>query len=101
MQRSVGLTSDEEIGVTNTCTNGTPERPGVFHPLPWLANPHAQTILAMFWPRGRESYPSTHQLVQLPDGDKLVVVISTPPEWGPGGRTVVMVHGLCGCFGSA
>jgi len=55
----------------------------------------------MFWPRGHESFPSTPQLVELPDGDKLVVVISTPPQRRPGGRTVVMVHGLCGCYGSA
>ena len=72
-----------------------------FRPLPLLSDPDLQTIVAMFWPIGRERFPSTHQPVALPDGDKLSVVISTPPAWQPPGRTVVMVHGLCGCFGSA
>jgi hypothetical protein len=77
-------------------SNGLPS----FRPLPLLSSPHAQTIVAMFWPLGRERFPSTHQLVALPDGDKLSVVISTPPAWLSDVRTVVMVHGLCGCYGS-
>lgn len=74
--------------------------PVCFRPLPLLGNAHAQTIVAMFWPSGREDFPSSHQLVELSDGDKLVVVISTPPAWRPNQRTVVLVHGLCGCHGS-
>jgi hypothetical protein len=57
-------------------------------------------IVAMFWPGRAESYPSTHRSVDLPDGDKLVAVISTPPGWQADDRTVLMVHGLCGCYGS-
>jgi predicted alpha/beta-fold hydrolase len=71
-----------------------------FRPLPWLSHPHVQTVAAMFWPSGRESFPSMHRLVDLADGDQLAVVVSTPTDWRPDRRTVVMVHGLCGCHGS-
>jgi hypothetical protein len=71
-----------------------------FRPLPFFRSGHAQTIAAIFWPSGAESYPSEHRLINLPDGDKLVLVISTPTGWRPEQRTVVMVHGLCGCYGS-
>ena len=72
----------------------------LFRPLPLLFHPHVQTVAALFWPSRRESYPSTHRLLPLPDGDKLVVVVSTPSVWQPDRRTIVMVHGLCGCYGS-
>jgi hypothetical protein len=71
-----------------------------FQTLPLLGNPHVQSVVAMFWRSTRESVPSVHRIVELPDGDKLVVVVSTPPEWRPDRRTAVMVHGLCGCYGS-
>jgi hypothetical protein len=71
-----------------------------FRPLPLLTNPHAQTIAAMFWPRGREQWPSAHRLIDLPDGDRLAVVMSTPKSWTTASRTVVLVHGLCGCYRS-
>jgi predicted alpha/beta-fold hydrolase len=71
-----------------------------FRPLPLLSNPHVQTILGRFWPQRRETFPSVHSLVELPDGDALAVVVSTPAHWRSGDRTVVMVHGLCGCYGS-
>lgn len=75
-------------------------RPADFRPLPLLGNPHLQTILGRFWPQRRESFPSVHSLVEVPDGDALAVVVSTPAQWRCGDRTAVMVHGLCGCHGS-
>jgi uncharacterized protein len=71
-----------------------------FRPLPMLRGGHAQTIAAMFWPSRSGSYPSEHCLLDLPDGDRLALVISTPSEWRPEQRSVVLVHGLCGCYGS-
>ncbi len=68
--------------------------------MPLLSNPHVQTILGRFWPQCRESFPSVHSLVALPDGDALAVVVSTPEQWRGGDRTAVLVHGLCGCHGS-
>src|SRR5437870_3447352 len=89
--RSVYTTSDP---------NQEPSNAPDFRPLPLLSNAHVQTIAAMFWPQRGERTPSTHRLVELPDGDKLVIVISTPPQWRPGSRTAVLVHGLCGCYAS-
>lgn len=71
-----------------------------FRPLPFLRNPHLQTILGRAsW--GRELFPSVHHLIGLEDGDKLAVVVSTPAGWEPEDRTAVLVHGLCGCYQSA
>lgn len=72
----------------------------VFRALPLLRSPHMQTIVAMMWPQRGEWFSSTHHLIELADGDKLAVVVSTPTDWRPGRRTVVLVHGLCGCHGS-
>jgi predicted alpha/beta-fold hydrolase len=83
-------------------TSGDKQARGLpaFRPLPILRGGHAQTVAAMFWPSRSGSYASEHRLIDLPDGDRLVLVVSTPPEWRPEHRTVVLVHGLCGCYGS-
>jgi predicted alpha/beta-fold hydrolase len=82
------------------CVDKQTRRVPSFRPVRVLRGGHMQTIAAMFWPSGPEACPSEHQLVALPDGDKLVCVVSTPPAWRPEHRTVVLVHGLCGCYGS-
>lgn len=65
-----------------------------FRPLPLLGNPHLQTLLANGVSLAREP-ASTTRLVELPDGDRLAVEVSTPVGWVDG-PTVAMVHGLCG-----
>jgi predicted alpha/beta-fold hydrolase len=40
------------------------------------------------------------QFVRLPDGDQIALEVSTPPYWQPTDRTVILLHGLCGCHGS-
>src|SRR5262245_53842137 len=82
------------------CADKQPRQVPAFRPVPVIRGGHMQTIAAMFWPSGPETYPSEHRLVGLPDGDKLVCVVSTPSAWRPDHRTVVLVHGLCGCYGS-
>jgi hypothetical protein len=66
-----------------------------FRPLPLLANPHLQTIVAsqIYVPI---EPPAVTQVVQLPDGDSIALEVSTPECWHPGQPTVVLVHGLCG-----
>ena len=66
-----------------------------YRPLP-LAGPHLQTILASQI-TFRRAPPSTTRLVDLPDGDRIALAISTPPTWTPRAPTVVLIHGLCGC----
>lgn len=66
-----------------------------FDPCPFLSDPHQQTILSSFlnWLTAPEA---KQKLVLLPDGDKLSLEVSTPPNWQNGDLTVAMVHGLCG-----
>ena len=66
-----------------------------FRPFPLLGNPHTQTIAA--WLGSRREPPSERHGIDLDDGDRLAVEVSTPPSWHDGDATVLMLHGLCGC----
>jgi predicted alpha/beta-fold hydrolase len=67
-----------------------------FRPLPLLGNPHVQTVLST-WLRGPEvSLETREHMVPLADGDRLMLHDTTPPDWKPGDRIVLMVHGLGG-----
>src|SRR5947209_18296652 len=68
-----------------------------FRPLPFLGNPHVQTILGSLWKGPPVSLPSRLHVVPLPDGDALAAHETTPPEWVPGAPIVLLVHGLGGC----
>ena len=73
------------------------DRDGIrFRPTPLLANPHLQTIVATQIRLTRPP-PSTTLLAPLDDGDQLALEVSTPEGWNPGDRTVLLIHGLCGC----
>jgi len=67
----------------------------VFKPFPLCTGCHAQTIAASFL-FASGSLPSLKRFVYLPDGEKIVMEISTPKKWKKNDPTVVMVHGLCG-----
>src|SRR5262245_9418114 len=73
---------------------------GRFRPLPLVRSGNFQTVAAILLPGGSKPLRSEHRLVHLPDGDKLVIVLSTPANWQPDQRTIVLVHGLCGCYES-
>lgn len=71
-----------------------------FRPAPWLSNPHAQTVAAYF-SKHRAPVPAAEQwLLDLPDGDRLVVHDSQPKDWISGDRIAILVHGLCGSSSS-
>ncbi len=66
-----------------------------FEPFSIFSDPHHQTIISsvlnfLFEPS------FDRKVVQLPDGDKLAVAVTTPSGWKPTDLTVVLVHGLCG-----
>lgn len=66
-----------------------------FDPFPFVDDPHRQTIISsvfnfLFEPA------SERKIVQLPDGDKISLEITTPRDWKHTDLTVVLVHGLCG-----
>jgi predicted alpha/beta-fold hydrolase len=71
-----------------------------FRPLPFLGNPHVQTVLGTFWRGTALPFTATVRLAPLPDGDRLALHDSVPAGWRPGGRIAVLVHGLGGSHGS-
>ncbi len=71
-----------------------------FSPPPGFASPHAQTAIACFFPTGTPP-PSLTHVIPLKDGDALCGEVSTPPQWQPHHRTVVLIHGLGGSHESS
>ena len=71
-----------------------------FQPLPFLGNPHVQTVLGSLLPSPRFGSPCDQCLVELPDGDKLVLHDSSPRDWQPKGLLAVLVHGMGGTHDS-
>src|SRR5207247_913804 len=68
----------------------------VFRPWYWLRNPHAQTILGVYWKGTAFPHASVRRRVRLGDGDQLVLHDTTPPPWQPGDPVAALVHGLSG-----
>ncbi len=71
-----------------------------FRAFPLLYSGYAQTIAASFWPQMPDIRPNASEIIELPDGDRLVYVENHPPGWQPQDqaiRTVLLVHGLAGC----
>jgi len=67
-----------------------------FRPLPFLRNPHAQTLLGHLMPGPRLAFPTRVRTVALVDGDLLAVHENVPPGWRDGQGIVILVHGLGG-----
>lgn len=66
-----------------------------FKPFPFLSNPHCQTVLGTWFAFDKVPV-SEKQFIDLPDGDQLVLEVTTPPNWKLSDKTVMLVHGLCG-----
>jgi len=66
-----------------------------FNPLPFVKGFHQQTILGSML-NVHLLLGSKTQLVELDDGDKIALEVSTPRKWKSHNLTLVMVHGLCG-----
>lgn len=71
-----------------------------FDPFPLLSGSHQQTILGSFLHWHKEP-PSVTKLIPLSDGDKIAIEVTTPENWQPTDRTIIMVHGLCGSHRSS
>lgn len=67
-----------------------------FHPLPGLANPHLQTILSVWVKSGTLPGITQRHIVDLSDGDQLVMHDNLPRRWRRGDLVGVIVHGLTG-----
>ena len=71
-----------------------------FRPESWLSNCHVQTILPLLKTGKIAPYAATKHVVQLRDGDRLVVHDDKPKGWITGDRIAILLHGLVGCHGS-
>jgi uncharacterized protein len=87
---------DEVLAITQENVH-----PPKFRPLPFLSNPHVQTLLGHAIPGPRLLFPTRMRSVALSDGDRLAVHESVPPDWRDGQGIVILVHGLGGCHRSA
>lgn len=72
-----------------------------FRPLPLLGNAHVQTVLAFLLTGPAFPHPTRSCAVELPDGDRLMLHDSVPPDWEPGRPIALLVHGLGGSHQSA
>ena len=71
-----------------------------FSPFPFARSAFWQTIYGSYWPILKPAKPDFFHHIVLPDGDILVVAENRPPNWKPGGRIMLLVHGLTGCYES-
>ncbi len=71
-----------------------------FRPLPFLDNPHVQTVLGNVLSWTRDRHAATVCRIELADGDALAVHDASPPGWQTGRPIAVLVHGLGGCHRS-
>jgi predicted alpha/beta-fold hydrolase len=71
-----------------------------FRPFPLLAGGHLQTVAGLYLP-SRDGFVDTEQhLLELDDGDQMVLHEDLPANWMPGDPVVIFVHGLCGSHAS-
>ncbi|MBP88195.1 MAG: alpha/beta hydrolase [Planctomycetaceae bacterium] len=71
-----------------------------FKPFLFLRSGRAQTLVAQYIPGQSRPYQAKRHIVDLPDGDKIVLHDDCPAEWKPGERATLLLHGVTGCHGS-
>lgn len=74
--------------------------PPRFDPHPLIRGGHLQTILGAYAFRPQETYRASPRLVDLPEGERLVLHDDCPAGWQPGDRAALLLHGLGGCHQS-
>jgi predicted alpha/beta-fold hydrolase len=71
-----------------------------FRPLPFLKNPHLQTLLGTLWDGRIPPFASALRLATVDGGDRLALHDSSPQGWRPGRSITLLVHGLGGTHAS-
>lgn len=69
-------------------------------PAVWANNGHLQTLASFFLRSKKSTRVQTKHVVQLSDGDRLVIHDDIAKSWITGDRVAILVHGLCGCHDS-
>lgn len=73
-----------------------PPAPPPFEPPRWLRGPHAQTIVGRYWPWPRPRVAARYVEIPVSEGDRVSLLDSVPPGWGPGDPAALLIHGLAG-----
>lgn len=71
-----------------------------YRPHPILRGPHLQTIIGAYWRGPSHPYAARPLIVELDDGDQIVLHDDQPADWRQGDRTALLIHGLGGCHTS-
>ena len=71
-----------------------------FRPHLFFRGGHAQTLAGAYLPSLALSYRAERRVVQLDDGDALVLHDDCPASWRRSDRSALMIHGLAGCHES-
>lgn len=67
-----------------------------YRPLPWLRSGHLQTLMVGLRCGWRPPYSADQILVDLPDGEQMVVHAERPSPLDAAAPTVILIHGLGG-----
>jgi len=73
--------------------------PPSFHPHRFFRGGHLQTLAAIRSPT-MPTLPTRPHVVDLGDGDSLVLHDDCPLDWAVGNPSIVLIHGLAGCHTS-
>ncbi|MGA0041352.1 MAG: hypothetical protein ACO3NZ_16035, partial [Pirellulales bacterium] len=65
-----------------------------FKPAWWVRGGHAQTIVGSQWPQRLPKERAMIRTVDVGDGDAVAVHDDMPAGWQPGGKVIVMAHGV-------
>ena len=71
-----------------------------FVPHPLLRNGHLQTIAGVYVPDRGFHHGAEPRVVDLDDGDRIVLHDDVPLRWQPGHRVALLLHGVAGCHRS-
>lgn len=66
----------------------------------WGYNGHLQTLASFFVPQPRSNRQPLRYVVNLLDGDRMVIHDDQASSWITGDRIAILIAGLCGCHDS-
>lgn len=71
-----------------------------FRPHPLIRGGHLQTLAGLYLPHRLAPYSAEAHELTLSDGDTIILHDDCPPQWTPGDKVVLLMHGLAGCHQS-